>query len=89
MQDDRTKVTDANFDAIRKELAFVHDQYCPADRGAREPIIWLDESSVETDGRNLYISAECQDCMKGGETSIKENTKYHIQPKIQIRKHRF
>lgn len=65
--------------AIAKELINEHDLHCEADReDGRKPFIWIDASHAESDGRNIYVQAECQDCMQGVDTAISDDAKYHI-----------
>lgn len=75
--------------AIAKELINEHDLHCEADReDGRKPFIWINTAHAESDGRNIYVEAECQDCMQGVDTAIRENSKYHIQPVRHTRRER-
>ena len=69
------EVFDVDFDAVRKELHDTHRQHCESDE---DPYIWVDESHAWSDGRNLYVAAECMNCMKGSDrTAIREDEKFH------------
>lgn len=75
---ERTQIWDANIDAILLELQKEHSAHCPADLSEEPVIIWIDTSAgFFSDGRSIYCYAECQRCMRGGWTSIKEDPKYH------------
>lgn len=85
---ERYQIFDANMDTIILELEKEHSAHCPADLSDEGVIIWVDEKAgVFSDNRSLYIYAECQRCMKGGWTSIKENAKYHVQQKTRKVRH--
>lgn len=78
------EINDANFDAIKQAIYDEHKRHCESDS---DPVIWIDTSHAWTDGRNIYVNAECQNCMKGSDrTSLRDNKKYHIPPTKSTRR---
>lgn len=79
------EIYDADFDAIKQAIHDEHKRRCESDS---DPVIWIDTSHAWTDGRNIYVNAECQNCMKGSDrTSLRDDPKYHIKPKQAPRRH--
>ena len=79
------EIYDADFDAIKQAIHDEHKLHCESDS---DPVIWIDTSHAWTDGRNIYVNAECQNCMKGSDrTSIRDDPKYHIKQKQAPRRH--
>lgn len=79
------EIYDADFDAIKQAIHDEHKRRCESDS---DPVIWIDTSHAWTDGRNIYVNAECQNCMKGSDrTSLRDDQKYHIKPKQAPRRH--
>lgn len=92
MTDERTtagemvEIFDVDFDAVKKELHDTHRQHCESDEN---PYIWVDEDHAWTDGRNLYVAAECLNCMKGSDrTAIRENERFHKKTAKPAKRHR-
>lgn len=78
------KLTDVDFEAVRKEI---HDRHRLRCESGRDPYIWIDTTKAFGDGRNIYVNAECQSCMKGSDfTSVKDDPKLHIQTKVTKRR---
>lgn len=77
------KLTDVDFEAVRKEI---HDRHRLMCESGRDPYIWIDTTKAFGDGRNIYVNSECQSCMKGSDfTSVKDDPKLHIRAKITKR----
>lgn len=73
------EIHDADFDAIKQELHDEHKLHCESDH---DPYIWIDTTHAWSDGRNIYVNAACQNCMKGSDrTPVREDQKFHIQTK--------
>lgn len=69
------RIFDADFEAIREELYNEHRLHCDA---THDPYIWIDTTEAFSDGRNIYVSAECQNCLKGSDmTPVRESEKFH------------
>lgn len=79
------EITDVDFEAVRKEIHDKHRLYCES---GRDPYIWIDTTKAFSDGRNIYVNAGCQDCMKGSDfTAVREDPKLHIHAKVTKRRH--
>lgn len=79
------EITDVDFEAVKKELYDKHRQYCES---GDDPYIWIDTTRAFSDGRNLYVNAGCQSCLKGSDfTSVKDDPKLHIHHKITKKRH--
>ena len=73
------EIHDADFDTIKQEQHDEHKLHCESDH---DPYIWIDMTHAWSDGRNIYVNAECQNCMKGSDrTPVREDQKFHIQTK--------
>lgn len=79
------EIHDANFDAIKQAIHDEHKLHCESEY---DPDIWIDTTKAWSDGRNIYVNAECQNCMKGSDrTPVREDSKLHIRPKKVSRRH--
>lgn len=79
------EITDVDFEAVKKAIHDKHRLHCES---GRDPYIWIDTSKAFSDGRNIYVNAECQNCMKGSDlTAVREDPKLHIRAKITKRRH--
>lgn len=79
------EVHDVDFEAIRKALHDEHRLHCESDH---DPCIWIDTTHAWSDGRNIYVHAECQNCMKGSDrVPVREDPKFHIQVKTTRKRH--
>lgn len=76
-----TPINDLNWDKVLLRLQKDHEPHCEAYQDEDNPVvIWADKSrQAYSDGRSIYVFAECQRCIKGGWTSLKENPNLHIQ----------
>lgn len=69
------EIYDADVEALRREISTKHGRHCPV---TSNPRIWVG-SRVWSDGRNLYIDAECQECGKGDfPTSVRDSSIFHL-----------
>lgn len=82
-------VNDLDWDKVILQLQKDHAPHCEAYQDEDNPvIIWVDETKQPySDGRSIYVFAECQRCMKGGRTSLKENPDLHISQSVRRARH--
>lgn len=74
---------DILWDVVREEIEKQHGVICPGDPNT-PPDIYISES-VNTEGLKddeFEVYAECQKCLKGGWTVLKDKPEYHKPHKV-------
>lgn len=69
---------DIIWDEVRKEIEEQHSKICPADPELPADIYIGETVNVEgLKDDEFEVYAECQNCLKGGWTVLKDDPKYH------------